>query len=172
MRNPHEGRLCGLHELRIDQSPLLACNRVIGHAPTPVLAAAEAGGRGRETVANRSPLPDVRHESKHLLVLLLLALLSGLPQIAISLSGVDLAGERLTPVPLTRSLLLDKLPPENPSLTPPEDSSFPPLLATAAAAPPMLVLVERRATDRVVPEPGAWLTTLSRLLYRHNSNFV
>lgn len=172
MRNPHKERLCGLHELRIGQSPLLACNRVIGHAPIAVLAAADTRGRGRETVVNRSPLPDVRHESKHLLVLLLLALLSGLPQIGISLTGVDLAGERLTPVPLTRSLLLDKLPPENSPLTPPEDSAFPPLLATAAAAPSMSVLVERRATDQIVPEPGEWLATLSRLLYRHNSNFV
>lgn len=131
----------------------------------------DTGRRGRETVVNRSPLPDIRHEPKRLLVLLLLVLLSGLPQIGISLTGVDLAGERLTPAPLTRSLLLDKLPPEHSSLTPPEDSAFPPLLMAPAAAPASLP-VRRQATVQVDPQPGEWSATLSRRLYRHNSNFV
>lgn len=61
-----------------------------------------------------------------LLVALLLVLLSGLPQIGISLSGIELGGETLRPAPLSRSLLLDKLAPEVASLTPPDSSEFPP----------------------------------------------
>jgi hypothetical protein len=56
------------------------------------------------------------------IALLLLVMLTGLPQIGITLTGMDQGGERLIQVPLTRSLLLDKLPPESLALTPPESS--------------------------------------------------
>ena len=113
---------------------------------------------------------DLAHP-RTVLAALLLVLLSGLPQIGLGLTGLDFGGERITgAVPVTRSVLIDKLLPEVASLAPPDVSDFPPALTTP---PPLLfLLVERRAWAAEEPEPIPWLFDLTSRLYRHNSSYV
>ena len=105
-----------------------------------------------------------------MLAALLLVLLSGLPQIGISLTQLDLAGERLTAVPTARSVLIDKLLPEVASLPPPHFSDFPPALVE----PPPLCFV--RFQDQLgewgEPKASPWQLDLTRRLYRHHSSYV
>jgi hypothetical protein len=111
-----------------------------------------------------------RRASKFL-ALLLLVVLSGLLQVAVSLSGHELGGEHLRPVPLTRSLLLDKLLPQAFTVAPPASTGFPPLLA--APAPPMSLPARgRQGRMSETHKPGLWLTGLLLLLYRHHSSYV
>jgi hypothetical protein len=104
-------------------------------------------------------------------VVLLLTLISGLPQIGISLSGLDGGREQLTPVPLTRSLLLDKLLPEASAITPPHSSDFPPLLTKPA--PPLALEARKRLGPKAeAHEASRWLLNLVVRLYRHHSSYV
>jgi hypothetical protein len=103
------------------------------------------------------------------LAVLLLILLSGLPQIGISLTGIDPGGERLIPVPLTRSLLLDKLPPEVSALMPPQSSG---LALVVVAPPPLSPPLSQWSLVAESPKPGEWLLNLTRRLYRHHSSYV
>ena len=104
------------------------------------------------------------------LAALLLVLLSGLPQIGISLTKLDFAGERMTALPATRSILIDKLLPEAASLTPPHVSDFPPALVV----PPPLPFLHFDGLPVSWEEPVAspWRQDLTRRLYRHHSSYV
>ncbi|MEX2534299.1 MAG: hypothetical protein WD273_01760 [Trueperaceae bacterium] len=106
----------------------------------------------------------------NMLTLLLLVLLTGLPQIGISLSGIDFGGERISSVPLTRSLLLDKLLPEASSVAPPPLTDFPPALTVPRPLPFQLFGGHARASDE--PKPSPWLLNLTLRLYRHHSSYV
>lgn len=120
------------------------------------------------------PITNLRRHlivpTARLLVVLLLILLSGLPQIGIFLTGIDVGGERIRSAPLTRSLLLDKLLPEAPTLNPPESSEFPPLAVVPAPAPLALPGTVASAGEEI--KPSLWLLHLAVSLYRHHSSYV
>ncbi|MEX2542260.1 MAG: hypothetical protein WD314_10650 [Trueperaceae bacterium] len=113
----------------------------------------------------------MRRRAGQLLAALLLLLLSGLPQVGISVSSLELSEERLQSVPVTRSLLLDKLLPESTSLTPPLNSNFPPLLSAPPAALSLPVPASHYA-DNDTHRPAWWLLDLMSNLYRHRSNYI
>ena len=127
------------------------------------------------SITSAGPTPSVVRRgmvdrSSHLLAILLLVLLSGLPQIGIRLTSSDFGGERLTSLPLTRSLLLDKLLPEVSSLTPPDVSDFPPALTAPPPSPFPSFDGYARSADE--PKPNLWLLNLTVSLYRHHSSYV
>jgi hypothetical protein len=115
--------------------------------------------------------PGKLRRASRLLALLLLFALSGLLQVGVSLTDYELGGEHLRSVPLTRSLLLDKLQPQAFSLVPPVSSEFPPLLA-GPLAPLSLPARGRQGRAAETVKPGLWLTRLVLVLYRQHSSYV
>ncbi|HEX7003841.1 MAG TPA: hypothetical protein VF168_06615 [Trueperaceae bacterium] len=105
-----------------------------------------------------------------LLAALLLVLLTGLPQIGIGLTASDFAGERMTGLPVTRSVLIDKLLPEAASLVPPHLAEFPPSLVQPSQ--PDFRSFDRTVVERDEPEPNPWWLDLTQRLYRHHSSYV
>jgi hypothetical protein len=103
------------------------------------------------------------------IALLLLVMLTGLPQIGIALTRMDQGGERFIRAPLTRLLLLDKLPPESLALAPPESSRL--ALHLIARKPPAPTHLQRHHVERP-PNPTNWLERLTSMLYRHHSSYV
>jgi hypothetical protein len=124
----------------------------------------------RRQASLRSPGKSPRRASGFIAMLLLIVL-SGVLQVSVSLSGHELGGEHLRPVPLTRSLLLDKLLPQAFTVAPPIDSHFPPLL-TAPPAPLSLPARGRQGRAEETRKPGLWLTGIVLVLYRQHSSYV
>jgi hypothetical protein len=124
----------------------------------------------RPPVGLRSPGTLPRRASGFL-AMLLLVVLSGILQVGVSLTDHELGGEHLRPVPLTRSLLLDKLLPQAFTVAPPVDSHFPPLLTTPAA-PLSLPARGRQGRAEERRKPGLWLTGMMLVLYRQHSSYV
>lgn len=106
-----------------------------------------------------------------LLVSLLLVLLSGVPQLGISLMEIDFEGKTFRQLPVTRSLLIDKLLPVKSTLAPPKATESP---ALAVDRPAIGARAESSlAAVAVSPEPPSqWQLHLVSRLYRHNSSYI
>lgn len=148
--------------------------------PTVVVSALEAGSgepvaeRVRVTIRqndDQKKISSVAAGASFLLISLLLVLLSGVPQLGISLMEIDFEGKTFRQLPVTRSLLIDKLLPAKSTFAPPKAAESP---AHSVEGRTFEVHPDHSgAAVALAPDPPSqWQLYLISRLYRHNSSYI